>query len=257
MRIEAALTRSAAVLMVIGVAFLSAHQAAAQPVPVPETGNAGDLRLASDPLPIFFTDMSPGRSGYAAVDLLLADRIWAETSFTVSTSGPLMERPDGIALGVRGCDVPWEGLTDVPVASSLPGPTCAEGEEMILPVGPGARFATGGEGTTTVWPSGVIRPDTPGHLLLALSLPATGADDETLMGSSGDFTVRFNAAGDDALPDPSIPVVPPHTSPAPAAPAGPFRALAETGVSVVGWTLLASGAVLMGLMAVTRKRRLT
>lgn len=255
MRIDAVITRSAAVLMVFGAAFLSAHQAAAQPMAVPETGNPGDLGLASDPLPISFPDMSPGRAGYAAIDLLLSDRVWAETSFTVSTSGPLMERSDGVALDVRGCDVPWAGVTDGSVGPDDPTPTCSTGERVVLPVVPGTRFSAGGGDVTTVWPSGVIRPDTPGHLLLGLSLPITGDDDETLMGLTGDFTLRFTAAGDDALPDPSVPVVP--SAAAPAAPGSPLGALAETGVSVAGWALLATGAVLMGLMAVTRKRKLT
>jgi hypothetical protein len=256
MRMEAAVARSAAVLMVIGVAFLSAHQAAAaQPMPVPETGSRGDLSLASDPLPISFTDMSPGRAGYAAIDLLLDDRIWADTTFTVATSGPLMERPDGVVLDVRGCDVAWQGIVEGSVAPGSPTPTCSAGERIVLPAVAGAQFALGGGDVTTVWRAGVIRADTPGHLLLALSLPDSGAGDETLMGQAGDFTLRFTAAGDDTLPDPSLPVVPPP--PGSAVPGTALGGLAETGVSVAGWALVAAGAVLMGLLAVARKRRLT
>jgi hypothetical protein len=224
-------------------------------MPLSETGTAGGLRLASDPLAISFTDMSPGRAGYAAIDMLLGDRIWAETSFTVATSGPLMERADGVALDVRGCDMAWEGIADGSVAPGAPTPTCAAGERVVLPQTPGTEFALAGGEVATVWPSGIIRPDTPGHLLLTLSMPVTGAADDTLMGFSGDFTLRFTAAGDDALPDPGVPVSPP--APAPAAPGHAFGGLAETGVSVAGWTLLAIGAVLMGLMALHRKGRLS
>ncbi|ROS54749.1 hypothetical protein [Frigoribacterium sp. PhB24] len=254
--------------------------------PVPETGLDGHLVLADDLTGT--ADIAPSSPGrwQIATDVTTGDRV--ALSIELVSSGSLVERRDGLTLGVEACDVEWQRLETTP--------RCATGQRTVTEPTRASSFVDGGP----AWP--VRSAGGAGRVFLLVSLglvDGPASDDGSLMGLTARVGVGITATALDPIP--TLPAEPgPNPDPDPtdepqpggsstAVPgadpedggaaalgdgadgtevvtagadvavvrADPRRALAYTGGLAVGPAVAGAGALLVGLALHLRGRRRT
>lgn len=225
----------------------TAAQGAAPPavlpavVPVSETGVPGYLRLGSDWVePVV---LAAGEVHRWRVRVDLDDAPAAALGLRIAREGALVERADGLAVSIRQCADEWSGPATAPI--------CPAGERLALARTPLADAALGQLGVAaapgddlgslplTTLDLGTMAADRGEHLLVELGLPASAANDTSLMGLEA--TIALGIIGQDAPPPAPAPA-PPVTAPA------PLDALPATGVGLLAAALLAASllAILTG-----------
>lgn len=207
----------AALLIGTGGALVASAAGAA---PVPETGDPGMLWLEADPYPADSLEIAPGERILWPVTANLTAPTSGELSLEVAAAEPLATDVDGLRLELLECDVAWQLPSDPAAAGA-----CAGTASTVIADGPVALADAGQR-----WQLGLIAPGVPRYFLATLSLP--GAVPGPLANEPAEIGFGFRA-GDDSRP----------------------TALAETGASVAGPLLLASGVLLAGVTARGIRRR--
>lgn len=225
-----AVVRIAAVALIVGGVSLATTRAYAAWVDVPQTGNSGQLALATEPFPTEFGRLAAGESAYWMIQARLADVDASTLSLQLRGWGELVEHADGLTVGVDACTVPFVGEAAV---AGCPTEAVSVVETVRL-----GSIAT--DAASTTWPLADLSREAPRYLRVTLGVPAGAANDGSLQGLSGNFAVGLYAAGDS-----------PDVAPVPPGPAASNQ-LAEAGINVLAAVLVAGGSVLMG--ATTRRR---
>lgn len=208
-----------AALLIAGGGVLVASAAGA--APVPETGDAGMLWLEADPYPADSLAIAPGERILWPVTANLTAPTSGDLSLEVSTADPLATDVDGLTLELTECGVEWQLPVD-PLADGV----CLDGSaDTIIAEAPVALADAGQR-----WDLGLIAPGVPRYFLATLSLPSATAG--ALATESAEIGFGFRA-GDGTQP----------------------AGLAETGASIVGPVLLASGVLLAGATARSMRGR--
>jgi hypothetical protein len=207
-----------AVLLVGAGGMLVASAAGA--APVPETGDAGLLRLDADPYPADGLEIAPGERILWPVTANLTAPTSGSFSVEVSAAEPLATDIDGLRLALAECDVEWQLPSD-PLADGV----CSGTTRTVIAEAPLALADAGQR-----WDLGLIAPGAPRYFLATLSL--AGSTPGSLATEPAEIGFGFRA-GDASSPS----------------------ALAETGASIVGPLLLASGVLLAGLATRAGRRR--
>jgi hypothetical protein len=220
--------------LIAGLSILGARGALAF-APIPETGTPGYLTLATRPGHLHFPNLSPGSVAYGHIRVAIEEATTAELSLQAYGSGGLFEHPNGATLITRECSVEWTGVPDgVSVGAQ---PVCATGDRVVTSV----REPINMTDAAPLSSLGLLEAGAARHLLVEVRMPPEDAgNDNSLMGLSGDFALRVYAQG----------VASPSTL---AEPGGSPTQLATTGVDVLGISLSAIGAIMLGYLA--RRRR--
>lgn len=215
--------------------FMTSGAAVAAWVDVVENGILGHLSLRSDPMPATFTGMSPGSVAHWQVNANLNDEE-AELTLQVERDGALAARPDGLQLLVQRCAAEWTGLPDAPHCPAAAG----SGATTVLGPLPASATGLGALGPLDVagapaFPAGTLTRGAGSFLLVTMSIPDTpeARADESLMGIEATLGLRFTASGDEPRP----------------------RDLPYTGTDATAAVLLAAGAVGLGLVLSSARRR--
>jgi len=112
--------------------------------PVPETGAAGHLRLASSPYPLVFPSLRPGQQYSWQLRLRIAEGTPASTSLRLSATGALAAR-GGYLITVRECSEPWTGSSGVGAELHCPGePVLRVDRQALKSVDPQTRVPLAG-----------------------------------------------------------------------------------------------------------------
>jgi len=161
-----------------------------------DAASAGDLVVEAQPHPTEFFDMSPGESRYWSIEASLSGAERGSLSLRVFGAGALIEHPQHpLMIAVEGCDGMLVG--DDPREH----PRC-EGAAYTTVVAeqPLAEITSDPalDRADDVWTLPDIVRDQERSFVVKLAVPASGADDKTLMGLRGDIGVGLFAAGEDA-----------------------------------------------------------
>ncbi|PZE27913.1 hypothetical protein [Curtobacterium sp. MCBD17_028] len=215
----------AAVATVLGATTTAA--AAETWMPVPETGDPGELMLMSDAYPVRLPDLSPGDPASWQLHTHVDQHQRVRLDLRLQKDGALASAPDGLRVRVDACQQAW---TDVDGT-----PSCATGGWSIARSTPADQVATQS-------PMFSIAPsDSDGtvYLLVTLALAdtASAASDSALMGLTATVGLGVTATAQDgsAAPAPTAPSTappgsaPPSSDPSPAATGGPGSGGTSTG----------------------------
>jgi hypothetical protein len=253
----------ASLALIAGASLVAPH--AAQAVFRATESRPGYLVLHTQPANLYFPQLSPGGVAYGRVEVLLDDADTAELSIETFGQGALFDHPDGVTLITRLCEEEWVGVP-VDGVGNANRPTCG-GEVRMIGWLDTTVLVTDAVTSTAL---GEIHRGDPRYILVELRMPGgRSAPDESLMGSSGDFSMRITATGDadvtPGAPTPSSPSATPGMSDSPAMPGSPGSSgwpdsfprppgsLAATGVDILGVAFFALGAIALGLLS--RRRR--
>jgi hypothetical protein len=213
----------------------------------------GDLEVDASPVAPQFLDLSPGDRRYWPLEANLEGAESGTLAVRVHGAGALIEHPrHGLTISVESCSGGY-AKEDPDVR-----PRCSGTSATVLSRTPLKDVTSQPTDASVahVWQLPDILLGRPRHLLVTLGLPGAGADDESLMGLSGEFGVglyasgnTFRDAGDPVLPteDATPPPGEPAQPSAPAAPAGPGVHTPNDGP---GFGLPATGGPQAVLMAV-------
>ncbi len=225
-----ALAAGAALMLGLASVSVQSYAAIAQQT---DATSAGDLVVTAQPHPTAFFDMSPGESRYWSIEASLLGAERGSLALRVFGAGALIEHPrHPLTIAVEECDGMLVG--DDPREQ----PRC-EGAmyTTVIAEQPLAEITShpAVDRAEDIWTLPDIVRDQARSLVVTLAVPASGADDETLMGLRGDVGVGLFAAGEDAEDPPPVAQEPDD--------------LATTGAMLpVSLLLIAAGTIGLGLV---------
>lgn len=219
----------------------------------PDAADSGDLVVEARPLPTWFFDMSAGERRYWSIDASLEDADRGSLALRVFGDGALVEHPQHpLTIEIEGCDGRLVG--DDPRVH----PTC-EGADytQIVAEQPLVDISSdpSQDQADEVWSLPDIIRGQARSFVVTLAVPASGADDKTLMGLRGEIGVGLFAAGQDAGgsdadgtdADGDEPSSPSETSAPESSGAATPTGLATTGAALpVSLLMIAAGVIGLG-----------
>lgn len=241
-------------LLCCGLALFSGR-AWAVFVDVTQTGSPGMLSLRANPGTMVF-DLSPGSPAQIQIAVDLAGPT-SPLTLQFTRDGALVTHPDGLIVQLQRCPQEWGNFPAAPTCASgavnVLGPIAASDVTLgpLMPLGiPAAPGAP-------VFPGGTVSSTQSSYVLATLSLPDTpeARSDESLMGLEATIGLGFSASGDGPIPtNPpgSPPISPPGST---AVPSATRPGLVNTGLDILAVAMIAAGALGLGLVLRTARRR--
>lgn len=223
----------ATLVLAIGTASAAVVVADASPAvgaEIPPTVNY--LVLATEPSVLQFPRLQPGDVVYGQVRMSLENATTGALSVTMRKSGALASHVNGMVLSARLCDSEFTGVPTDPASTALP--LCALNERTVVVTSPGETYSA----DAPVWDLAELHSSADRFLLITLRMPpATGPPDVTLQNLTGDFAFQVRVQAPSALPDDDS------------------DPLAKTGANILTALAVAGGALLLGTLLRTGRRR--
>lgn len=214
----------------------------------------GELTVVAGPTQPQFLEMSPGDEVYWTQDVTLSGASVARFSLRATGWGELVDHADGLTMAVQACTAPY--------VSTAGAPHCTGTASTVITTTALSQLSSdpAEDDTSRVWQLDNLEAAHPRSFLVTLGLPASAADDDTLMGLTGDFGVGFYASGD--VPQESVPTPTATTSTTPTATPSDIvdvpddePAIPDTGGPSPWWLRAGVAAFVSGLLAVVFARR--